>query len=342
MADLTSLFDTRELIAVANQVPTAGTFLQDTFFGKEETSTSEYVDIEVRKGKRTLAPFVSPKVAGKVVKGSTQSVRSYKPAYIKEKWITEADEIIGKSDTLFYAESKNIAEIVAERVARETQEHKENIVRRIEWMAAQVLTTGKVEVKGEGVEDVIDFGFDANQFVALTDNTWDGASVDPIAMMREWRRERVKAGGIAPNVAVFGSDAIDAFIKNPNVEKALDMRRMDRGMIDPQTLPQGVTYWGYIKEIATDIYSYDEWYVDPETSEEKAMVDPKGVIYGSDKTQAKRVYGAIKDLKALTATKFFLKSWEVEDPSARYMLLQSAPLVVPVEVDAFMFAKVLA
>jgi len=208
-------------------------------------------------------------------------------------------------------------------------------------MASQVLTTGKVVVKGDGVDEVIDFGFDANQFTALSNNTWD-TDVDPIAMMREWRRERVKAGGIAPNVAVFGSDAIDAFINNAKVKEALDMRRMDRGMINPELLPDGVIYWGYIPEIATDIYSYDEWYIDPETGDEKAMVDPKGVIYGSTKTQSKRVYGAIKDLSALTATKFFLKSWEVEDPSARFMLLQSAPLVVPVEVDAFMFAKVLA
>jgi len=342
MEELVSLFETRELIAVANQVPTAGTFLQDTFFGKEEVAPSEYVDIVVRKGKRTLAPFVSPKVQGKIVNTSTQSVRSYKPAYIKEKWVTEATDIIGKSNNVFYAENKSIAEVVAEKVARETQEHKENLVRRIEWMAAQVLTTGKVEVKGDGVEEVIDFGFDANQFVVLTDNTWDSNDVDPIAMMREWRRERVKAGGIAPNVAVFGSDAIDAFISNAKVQKALDLRRVDRGMIDPELLPDGVTYWGYIPEIATDIYSYDEWYIDPESGEEKEMVDSKGVIYGSTKTQAKRVYGAIKDLQALTATKFFLKSWEVEDPSVRFMLMQSAPLVVPVEVDAFMFAKVLA
>ncbi len=340
MVDLANLFETRELIAVANQVPAASTFLQDTFFKREETVPSENVDIVVRKGKRTLAPFVSPKIAGKVVKTSTRSARSYKPAYIKEKWVTEAVDIIGQSNNVFYAENSSIAEVVAEKIARETQEHKENIIRRIEWMASQVLTTGKVEVKGEGVEEVIDFGFDDNQFVVLTDNTWD-KDVDPIAMMRGWRRERVKAGGIAPDVAVFGSDAIDVFVNNKKVKEALDLRRVDRGIINPEILPDGATYWGYIPEIATDIYSYDEWYIDPQTGKEKEMVDSKGVIYGSSKTQAKRIYGAIKDLKALTATKFFLKSWEEEDPSARYMLLESAPLVVPVEVYAFMFAKVL-
>jgi len=332
------LFETRSLTAVAEQLPAAGTFLQDTFFKNEDTSDSEYVDLEVIKGKRKLSPFVSPKMEGKVVGSAAKSVRTYKPAYIKEKWATEATEVVAKSDRVFYADNRSIAERVAERIARELQEHKNNVVRRIEWMASKALTTGKVEVKGEGIDEVIDFGFDPSQFVVLGDNTWDRSTTDVLAMMRQWRRERVQAGGIAPDVAVMGSKAIDAFLDR--VGDKLDNRRIDRGMIDPSVLPAGVTYWGYIKEIATDVYSYDEWYVD-DNGDEQPMVPEDGVIYGSSKTQSKRVYGAIKDLKALVATKFFVKSWEQEDPSVRYMLLQSAPLVVPVEVDAFMFAKVL-
>jgi hypothetical protein len=193
-----------------------------------------------------------------------------------------------------------------------------------------------------GVEDEIDFGFDDSQLPVLSGSAlWSDADADPIAQMRAWRRERVQAGGIAPNVAVMGSDAVDAFINNAKVQKALDLSRMERGIVNPEVLPKGVTYWGYIPEIATDIYSYDEWYIDDETGDEKAMVDPKGLIYGSNQAKAKRVYGAIKDLKALYATKIFAKSWEEEDPSVRYLLMQSAPLVVPVEVDAFMSAKVL-
>lgn len=339
------LFETRALIGVANQVPSAGAFLQKMFFKQEITSDSEHVDIVVQKGKRKLAPFVSPKIQGKVVTTAKKTINSYKPAYIKDKWVTEAVDVITNSNTVFYADAQNVAQRVAQKVTEEIQEKKENVIRRIEWMASKVLTTGKVEVKGDGIDDVIDFNFDASQIVVLGDDTWDNDDVNPINMMRKWRRERIQAGGIAPNVAVFGSDVIDAFLNNPNVKEALDLRRVDRGMIDPQLLPEGVTYYGYIKEIGTDIYGYDEWYID-DNGVEQPMVPTKGVIYGSTNAKGKRVYGAIKDLKAignssLIATKFFVKSWEVEDPSARYILIQSAPLVVPTIVDAFMFATVL-
>ena len=54
-----------------------------------------------------------------------------------------------------------------------------------------------------------------------------------------------------------------------------------------------------------------------------------------------RHYGAIKDEKAgFQALDYFQKSWTVEDPAARILLLQSAPLVVPYRVNACLAAKV--
>ena len=52
-------------------------------------------------------------------------------------------------------------------------------------------------------------------------------------------------------------------------------------------------------------------------------------------------HGAIKDEAAgLQPLEFFSKSWTVEDPSARILLMQSAPLVVPYRVDASFCATV--
>jgi hypothetical protein len=37
---------------------------------------------------------------------------------------------------------------------------------------------------------------------------------------------------------------------------------------------------------------------------------------------------------------YFVKSWEVEDPSRRILLMQSAPLIVPYRPDATFAATV--
>jgi hypothetical protein len=84
------LFDTRTMLDVLDQRTPPRSFLRSTFFGKVKTSLSKSVDIDVIKHKRRLAPFVSPKMEGKVVQREGFKTYTYSPAYIKEKMVTEA------------------------------------------------------------------------------------------------------------------------------------------------------------------------------------------------------------------------------------------------------------
>ena len=70
------------------------------------------------------------------------------------------------------------------------------------------------------------------------------------------------------------------------------------------------------------------------------MIPLNKVWIGSTNAKNTRLYGAIKDLKALAAMPRFAKSWEEEDPSARYLMMQSAPLVALNQPDAFVSAVV--
>ena len=63
MPDLT----TREMMEAIDQTPPVRTFLQKTFFPGEQTHITEKVEFDVRKGKRIMAPFVSPRKGGKVI-----------------------------------------------------------------------------------------------------------------------------------------------------------------------------------------------------------------------------------------------------------------------------------
>ena len=48
-----------------------------------------------------------------------------------------------------------------------------------------------------------------------------------------------------------------------------------------------------------------------------------------------RAYGAIRDEDAgFQALPYFAKSWAEQDPSVRYLLMQSAPLTVPYRINA--------
>ena len=68
--------------------------------------------------------------------------------------------------------------------------------------------------------------------------------------------------------------------------------------------------------------------------EDKALVIASGL-------RATIHYGVIQDIEAGNfATRVFAKTWTEEDPSARFLLVQSAPLPVVHHVDALLIATV--
>jgi hypothetical protein len=121
-----------------------------------------------------------------------------------------------------------------------------------------------------------------------------------------------------------------------------DLWRVNVGEINPRSLGNGVRYIGTLTELNLDIWTYDEYYVDEwDNNTEKAMMPEDKVLLGNPAAYARRQYGAIQDLSALASVARYPKSWTEEDPSARFVMLQSAPLPSLHQVDAFLCATVL-
>ncbi|HSH30034.1 MAG TPA: major capsid protein, partial [Thiohalobacter sp.] len=159
---------------------------------------------------------------------------------------------------------------------------------------------------------------------------------------RTWRQERSRASGATPDRAIIGSNVVDPLLAR--LEDKLDQRRIDLGNIQPRELADGVTYLGYLRDPGIDLFTYDEWYLDA-NDVEQPMVPVDGVILGSTRAQTVRAYGAIQDVQAamsgLVEAQYFPKSWIESDPSVRWIMVQSAPLVIPTQADAFMSATVI-
>lgn len=339
------IYTTRAMVNALRQDKPTGSFLLDTFFGRVETSDTEYIDIDVVKGNRKMSPFVSPRIEGVVVEDKGFTTNSYKPAYIKQKFVTSATELTESrtAGEALYG-GKSPSQRGAEKLAEELLKHEDMVSRREEWMAAQLLTTGKVDVVGEGINQVVDFGLDATHKITLTTtDRWSDAGSAPLVDLAAWQKLMLKDSGMNPEILVGDTDAITALVNHASVKGLLDTRRIDMGMINPRELATGVVFWGTLitNGINLDIYSYTEWYTD-DNGDDQALLPAGRLIMSSTRADFRRHYGAIKDLKAgLVAIPRFVKSWEVEDPSARFVLMQSAPLPAIHQVDALITAMVL-
>lgn len=338
------IFSPRAMVGALRQDKPVGRFLLDTLFKKVEMSAAEHIDIDIIKGKRKMSPFVSPVVEGKVIAHQGFSTNSYKPAYIKQKFVTLASDILANrvaGEPIYFGKSP--AERASETLAQELIDHENMISRREEWMAAQMLTTGAVSVIGDGINQVVDFQVDATHKITLTGtDLWTDALSAPLADLAAWQKMVLKDSGMNPDIIIGGSDAISALVGHADVKSTLDTRRIELGKIDPRELDPGVIYWGTIiaNGVNLDVYSYDEWFTD-DNDVDQPLIPAGKIVMTSTRADFRRHYGAIKDLKAgLNAIPRFVKSWEQEDPSARFVLMQSAPLPAIHQVDALIMATV--
>jgi len=347
------IFDTRTMLEAVEQMKRPSMFLRDTFFPAAPPVETETVDVDIIKGKRRIAPFCSPLSEGKLVEGLGFTSSSIKPGYIKPFMITTASDLLKRSPgQTLYSGGMTIEQRAQLKLGENLAELMDMIDRREEWMAAKALDLGAITmtIKGETTDKTVsvDFAMGATHKITLTStDLWNDTESDPIGDLTDWARLIRQDSGVNPTDVVMGADAAAAFINNAQVQKLLDLRQVDVGAIKPQQLPNGVSYVGRINapSLSVDVWTYDEWFIDETTGLETSMVPAKKVWMGSRNAKNKTLYAVIQDMEAIeegsAAVKRFPKSWVPKNPSARHLMVQSAPLVALLQPDAFVSATVL-
>lgn len=341
------IFDSRVLARVVENLPTPPAFLLNTFFGQEERSQAEHIDFDVDNGRRRIAPFVSPLVAGQVVEGQGYQTKTFKPAYIKDKRVFDANKGFRRTVGEQIGGNLTPEQRVQAHVARDMSDQVNMMTRRLELMAAEALTTGKITVEGDNYPTtVVDFGRNADLTRVLTSgNKWGEAGVKPIEDLENWSEEVFLASGTAPTDVVMTTPAWRALKADAGFEKAVDTNvaalNEARTRVGATIIANsGARLVGVLGDLRLWVYS--DYYVDPADNTEKAMISGAKVILTSQGLEGVRHFGAIRDEEAgFQPLPYFPKSWVEKDPAVRYLLMQSAPLVVPYRVNATMCATVL-
>lgn len=341
------IFETRMMLEALFQMKRPASFLLDNFFKLVTTSNSKHVDIDVWKGKRRLAPFVSPKSESKRIDRIGFSTNTYTPPYIKQKMPTDAQDFLKRlpGETI-YAPGDSAEARAAKRLGMDLMEMIDMITRREEWMAASALQTGKINIIGEGINDIIDFLFDPSHLpVLLGDDAWNSATSNPISWLKIWRRKLQQDSGMLPTDVVLGHAASDALVNNPNVQNKFNKWWMNFGQFDVRPVDEHVVYLGRIQELGMDFWEYSEYFIDPADGIEKDLINPNACILATRKGRTGRHYGAIQDVESsgyttTNPTPYYPKSWVEKDPSERIVQVQSAPLVAIHQPDAYLCALV--
>ena len=339
MADL---YSTDVLIRVVRDLKVTPQFLLDTFFPIVQTEQSEEIHFDVENRTRRLAPFVSPVVAGQVVVSEGFETKTFRPAYIKDKRVLDSSRPFKRSIGERIGGELSPMERQMRILGDELRDQINMINRRLEVMAAEALRTGAVTVSGEQYPTRnVDFQRDAALTVTLTGTAlWSDPASKPLNDLAAWSNMILKKEGVGARTVVMDPDAFQAFLENNQVQSYLDNRRIrQREMLAQNLDVEGGRYEYSFGGI--DIYQYGGWYVDSAGVEQPIL--PSGtVLVSTPALEGVRAFGAIRDEEAgFQALPYYSKSWVEKDPSVRYLLMQSAPLVVPTRVNASLAATVL-
>ena len=357
------------LLSAVKTIPPLSTFLRDFLFKETQQSSTLQIAIDEIVGNRRLAPFVASSAVAPNVERTAFSSRIYRPPLVKAKKNLQALDALNRlpgelpftTGAAFDSQQRAI-----ELLGWELQELSDRISRREEWMISQLLDSGSISVSGDGINETIDYEMPSGHKVTLTGNDlFTSANCDPIALFTEWQRLIQKDGKLGPaDFAIMGRDVRDAFLSHPkispNATSVLNTLRVDLGVINPSTLPNGAEFLGTLKGLGgLNLYAYNEYYEDDNGVVQDMM--PADKIYiGFSRARNIFAYGAIQDLQSPTvannmsrmpkgipslprnntyAMSRFPKTWFTEEPSAQILMMQSAPLPIMVQPNCFMSIK---
>ena len=228
-----SIYDTAELVQTVQNLKLPSQFLVDTFFPNIIEYTTAEVAIDVDTGKRRLAPFVSPLVAGKPVEARKYYTNTFAPAYVKDKRPLDPMRPVKRAMGERIGGNLTPQEREAANLAFEIEDQVQMIQRRLEWMAASALKSGTVTITGEGYPTtVVNFNRDAALTITLTSTAvWNTANVvtnktaSPSQNLDTWATLVLQKSGAVVTDVLFTNGAWAQFLTDTRVQNSVWFQR---------------------------------------------------------------------------------------------------------------------
>ncbi len=325
------------------------TGVRDLIFKNRQTKRTLKFLLDCKRGNAPLAPIVNYMRQGKVVDRSGFETFEVEGVYQKVKRVTTPLDLQNRLPGQDIYPPPTPQAQAEEILRRDTTELDDMITRREEHMCSQLLQTGGYQAKGEAVEIDIKFKPEADQISSLSGNALfsDKVNSDPLGVLRAQAR-KVFRSGYAPSVSILGIDAYDALMKTDQFSGATAGKpslfsnvNMEIGRIKPEDIGPGMLYLGRINEIGQDIFVYSGQYTDDEGNRQY-FINPKNLVTVAPDAGFAVYYGAIQNVNCLVSLPRFFSMWTENDPSVQYLMLESAPLAAPLNLDSYACVKVLA
>ncbi|MCG8639152.1 MAG: major capsid protein [Desulfobacterales bacterium] len=319
------------------QIKVVGRMLQDLVFKVRNPNPSKYIEVDVTKGGRKLAPFVTDIEGGTIIESTRRENRVVKTPRIRPKKILTADDLLGSKapGQIYYAGgSGDIQTARKKKIATEQKDLKNQIWNRVEWMCVQALT-GTMSVVQNNIQFQIDYLMpSAHKIVNVGTDKWTDPGAKVKTQIQAWAQLIIDALGYGPTICICGADAAAALLDRVEDDKWFDARSLSAGQFEWRA---SSNYMGRAGGI--DFYKYGSKY-ESDSGVDTSLLPANKIYLIATQARFSIEFGLISDLEAQVMGELFSKAWLKKDPSALNIIAESRPLPVVWEPESIVEVQV--
>lgn len=343
------IYSTRAQLAALELMPPEYSFLYDTFCADMGAVEDDKAIYDFRKGQREMAPIVHAGTGGVLMGRGGFETREIGFCTIAPERIITNPDLQGRAFGEKILGAMTPEQREKKMLAKDLMEMRAAIQRRREWMAMQVLLTGKLDVfkyTNEGREAsttcVADYNF-TNKYTPTT--AWNATGADIDYDMHQIYDMVYEGCGVV-DVIVMDPATATIMMKDKDFIKQYDGKNIDMGKINTQYRGQGVRFIGWNSD-GVEMYSFAGRYID-DNGQSKTIL-PRGTVIAGARGMLKAVHGPVTQVEETGANAHHVTYVKKEVPlrygsidgNAIKNRLTSCPTIVPFNVDAWVVASVL-
>ncbi|MBB1489390.1 major capsid protein [Oceanospirillum sediminis] len=332
-------YGTADLMGVVQAKSKFQTLFLNLFYPRVYFSGSEEIKLDEVTEETNIAVTVSPVVGGKVLASQGYGTNTFKAAYVKPKHEVNVKQLMHRragerlTGELTKAQRRNAT------IANNLLKEEKSILQYEEKQAVDGILYGGYTVSGEGYETQhVSFNQrPENRVVLGPGERWADKDPDTYDPTHDIEEICQASDGVI-SLALMDSEAWILFSSFKKVQEKLDTRRGSTSSMETALKDVGdvVSFKGWYGDVAIMVTRH--FYI--EGGVKKRYMPPFTILFGHSSAQCVRAYGAIQDIHAvregMEQTDRYPRNWiEQGDPAREYTMLQSAPLMIPLDINDF-------
>lgn len=319
--------------------------------------TTEKVEIDILRDSEDVAIVVHDLSAGTRKNEATKfDSKEFTPPVFNEEGHLSSFSLIKRAPGHNAYEDIEYGARTVEDAFRLFDKCQRKILRAIELMASQIVTTGTVTcVDNAGVALYsLDYGMRSDHKIAVS---WaaNGSSGNPLGDLTTAAKRIRSNGKVQPVRTLWGATALDAALANANFKERIKLDGINLGKLAPEVRGEGATFYGYIQVgyYKFEIWTYDGMYKDPVSGQMKYYIPENVVVMLPSKPRFNAKYGHIPLFKSqasgipglpnfperiMSSEKnidLTVNSWVTPNGTQLMMSAGTRPILIPTAIDTF-------